>query len=147
MKLVISLLALNFVFSAAMTAEAATALRALPMISEYDCDGEDDEHSILMNVVFEEDLKIYRMDFLQSTQHNQGPFPLLPLKFGLNDLQGRFHQDQMEYPFSPGNYQDCNYRWVWPLEVDSEDEVLSTLKMDCDGVRSEIQLSCSRNDF
>ncbi len=147
MKQIISLLVLNIVFSVTIMAEAFTASRPLPTISDFDCEGEDGEHSILMNVVFEENLKIHQMDFLQSTQHDEGPFPLLPLKYRLNDLQGRLHQDQMEYDFSPGNYQDCSYRWIWPLGIDTEDEVFSTLKMDCDGVRSKIELTCSRNEF
>ncbi|MEK6772474.1 MAG: hypothetical protein AABY64_00920 [Bdellovibrionota bacterium] len=113
-------------------------------ITEYDCEGEDTEHFFLATATFEN--QIMTLDMLQSTQHTEGPFPLLPLRYKLKDLQASIERENRVYKFSPGNYQDCDYRWLWPMSLGSEEVLTTLLKLNCDGVRSEVEMTCTRNE-
>ena len=140
MKSIIFLLSLSFVFSTALAAQAASS------VSEYHCDGEDIEHSFYASVIFESDLRIFKMNFSQATQHDEGPHPLLPLRYQLWGIQGKIHRLHREFEFDPANYQDCSYRWLWPSEWDRTADLVTTLKLDCDGIRSDIELTCVKTE-
>lgn len=144
MKYFISLLAINIILSAAVMAEAEVI--ALPGSNEYLCEGENSEHFIRLKVLFNESLKILQLDMLQETQNNDGPYPLLPLQYNLNSLSGRLMHNYLVYDFAPNNYQSCEYKFLWPLGSGPVDEVTGHIHLDCDGVRSQIQLDCSRSD-
>jgi len=113
---------------------------------EYDCEGEDSEHVIEVQTYFDEESGGVQMDFLQSTQH-QGPFPLPPMRYHIEDLIGRNRIfGGVEYEFAPSNYQDCSYQWTWPRESRNHEEFSTVLGMNCDGVESQIELLCSQSD-
>ncbi len=137
MKSFIFFCCLNLGFSLTHASVANAAI-------EYDCEGEDTEHFFLATVAFEN--QTMTLDMLQSTQHSEGPFPLLPLRYKLNDLQASIESGNRVYKFSPGNYQDCDYRWLWPLDLVSDEDMTTMLKLNCDGVRSEVEMTCTRNE-
>ncbi len=133
MKRIIFLLAVNTTFSLALSSSFA---------AEYNCEGEDQEHYFLATASFED--QIMTLDMLQATQHTEGPFPLLPLHYKLNNLSPLIERGHRVYKFAPGNYQDCDYRWLWPIDLSSAEELSTQLKLNCDGVRSNVELICEK---
>ena len=118
------------------------------LTQEFTCAGETEDHHFFATVELHD--KRLDIDLLQSTQYTQTPFPLLPLRHILKDLEPTIKLDKRVYEFAPSNYQSCSYKWIWPQDLsetmrsnsEGEMEVETILKLDCDGVKSKAEITC-----
>lgn len=118
------------------------------LTQEFVCAGENEDHHFFATVELRD--KHLDIDLIQSTQYTQTPFPLLPLRHILKDLEPTIDLNKRVYEFAPSNYQDCSYKWIWPQDLseaiknESEDEmeVETILKLDCDGVKTKAEITC-----
>ncbi len=118
------------------------------LTQEFVCTGESDDHHFFATVELHD--RLLDIDLLQSTQYTQTPFPLLPLRHILKELEPTIKLDKRVYEFAPSNYQSCSYKWIWPQDLSEminndsseEKEVETILKLDCDGVKTEAEITC-----